>query len=97
MRIGLRFTAPGVRSDQRALVLGREVDLLRPSAVAEALHLEDPALAIEGLLLDDRADEDQRQRDPEEDRPEVDQRSDDGADEQEPDYDYGDLHWRPGF
>src|SRR4051812_9289201 len=97
MRIG--FTSPCWRrfSDQRPLVRGREVDLLRPGAVAEALHLENPALAVEAPLPDDHPDEDERKRDAEEYRPEVDQRPDDGADDQEAQYGDGDLHQRRGL
>src|SRR3954452_20141078 len=97
MRIGFTWLA-GLRfSDERALVLGREVDLLRHGLFSEALHLEDAALAVEPFLADDHPDEDERQRDAEEDRAEVDQRPDDGSDDQEPDYGDGDLHERRGL
>src|SRR3954462_8835380 len=90
MRIG--FTAAARRLDHRPLVLGRPVDLLRPGAVAEALHLHDPPLAVEALLAYDRADEDQREWDAEEGGAEVDRRAEEGAGDQQDENRDGDLH-----
>src|SRR3954468_22060329 len=85
--------APGRRLDHGPLVLGREVGLLSPSTVAEALHLHDPALALHRLLADHGPDEDQDDRDPEEDRAEVDggaeQRSADQQHEDDDGYRHG--------
>src|SRR4051795_1403344 len=76
-------TCPGRRLDHGPLVLGREVDLLGPSTVAEALHLHDPALAVHALLADHGAHEDQDERDPEKRRAEVDRRAEEGAGDQQ--------------
>src|SRR3954453_20426472 len=94
MRIGFTLLAGLLVSNERALVLGREVDLLRHRLLAEALHLQDEALAVEPFLPDDHPDVDERHRDAEEDRAEVDQRPDDGANDQEPHYGDGALHER---
>src|SRR4051812_11087156 len=78
----------------RALVRVREVDLLRLGVAAEALHLHDLALPGEALLADDRADEDQDDRDPEEDAGEVERRAHEGPDDQEDEDGDCDLHRR---
>src|SRR3954447_633450 len=78
----------------RALVRVREVDLLRLGVAAEALHLHDLALPGEALLADDRADEDQDDRDAEEDAGEVERRAHEGPDDQQDENGDCDLHRR---
>src|SRR4051812_16844578 len=97
MRIGFTSLAGLLVSDERALVLGREVDLLRHRLLAEALHLQDAALAVEPFLPDDHPDEEERQRAAEEDRDGVDQRTGDRTDDQEPHYGAAHLAGRRGL
>src|SRR4051794_19474421 len=76
----------------RALVGLREGHLLRLRVAAEALHLHDPALSLEGLLPDDRADEEEHDRDAEEEAGEVERGADEGAKDQDGEDCESDLH-----
>src|SRR4051812_34215401 len=94
------FTGADIRRrplDHRPLVLGREVDLLGPSTVAEALHLHDAALAVHALLAYQGAHEDQHERDSEERRAEVDRRAEEGAGDQQDEDGDGYGHGRRGL
>src|SRR3954453_2974436 len=93
MWIGFTGEAPPMRRlNHRALVFGREVGLLRAGALAVALHLHDPALALHRLLADHGSDEDQDERNAQEDRSEVDRGADEGAAEQQHEDDDGYRH-----
>src|SRR4051794_20618269 len=76
----------------RALVGLREGHLLRLRVTAEALHLHDPALPLEGLLPDDRAEEEEHDRDAEEEAGEVERGADEGAEDQDGEDCESDLH-----
>src|SRR4051795_4670093 len=76
----------------RALVGLGELHLAGLGVAAEALHLQDLALALHPLLPDDQPDEDQDDRDAEEEAGEVERRADDGADDQDCEDDECDLH-----
>src|SRR3954471_14353445 len=80
------------RLNHRALVFGREVGLLRAGALAVALHLHDPALALHRLLPDHCPDEDQDERDAEEGGAEVDRGAEQGAADQQHEDDDGYRH-----
>src|SRR5438128_904065 len=82
MRTGFMRDPPRALDDRALVGLG-ELDHPRLRAVAEALHLEDAALAIERLLADHGADEEKHERDAEEEAGEVQYGACDGSDDQQ--------------
>src|SRR3712207_3311684 len=88
MRTG--FTGPA--SDHRALVRLRELDLAHAGIAAEALHLVDLLLALELLLAEHEAEEEEHDRDAQEEAAEVEGRAQDRAHEQDSEDGECDLH-----